>query len=189
MNIIQNEIWYDIPNYPNYKLSNLDRIKSVKRKVKHWRGSYRTIKEKILTPDLSKNGYIKYILYHKRVASSFRLHQLKALVFIPNPNNYPLVMHIDNNKSNNNVSNLKWGTTKDNNNQAWNDGLMENARIKAKERIGEKHQNHKLSDVQVKEIRQKYVPYKYSSRRLAKEYNVTQGTISYIILNKGWKHI
>ena len=38
------------------------------------------------------------------------VHRLVAETFIPNPNNYPVVMHLDNDKTNYNLNNLKWGT-------------------------------------------------------------------------------
>lgn len=57
---------------------------------------------------------------------SRRVHRLVAEAFIPNPNNFPIVMHIDNNKANNNVHNLKWGTISENTKQAFNDGLTVN---------------------------------------------------------------
>lgn len=38
----------------------------------------------------------------------YRVHQLVALAFIPNPNNYKQINHIDGNPHNNKVSNLEW---------------------------------------------------------------------------------
>lgn len=42
------------------------------------------------------------------------LHQMVAEAFIPNPNKLPMVRHLDNDPSNNCVSNLAWGTALDN---------------------------------------------------------------------------
>lgn len=57
-----------------------------------------------------------------------RVHRLVAEAFIPNPNNYPIVMHKDNNKKNNNVNNLKWGTISENTKQTCTDSLLINKR-------------------------------------------------------------
>lgn len=55
-----------------------------------------------------------------------RVNRLVAEAFIPNPDNLPVVMHKDNNKKNNRVDNLKWGTIRDNTIQACEDGLIAN---------------------------------------------------------------
>ena len=51
----------------------------------------------------------------------------------------------------------------------------------------EKNPRHKLTEGQVKEIRERYVPYKVSTYKLAKEYGVTQQNVSYIVNNKSWR--
>ena len=70
---------------------------------------------------------------------------------------------------------------------------MENARkaasIVCKNAFGENNNWHKLTEVQVKEIRQKYIPWKYTQRQLAEEYNVNQVTISLIIRKVNWKYL
>lgn len=73
------------------------------------------------------NGYIYVNIFNKEdKLVQRRLHRLIADAFIDNPNNYNIVMHIDNNKSNNNISNLKWGTTSMNTKQAFDDKLIIN---------------------------------------------------------------
>ena len=55
-----------------------------------------------------------------------RTHKLVAEAYLPNPNNLPIVMHLDNNKNNINVNNLKWGTVSENTKAAYDDGLAKN---------------------------------------------------------------
>jgi len=55
--------------------------------------------------------------------------------------------------------------------------------------VGEQCYNSKLSDSQVLEIREKYVPRKYTLLQIANDYDVDQSTIRAIIKRKAWRHI
>ena len=57
-------------------------------------------------PKVKENRYIK--------VGSERLHRVVAKLFIPNPENKPFIDHIDRNKHNNRVDNLRWCTPKEN---------------------------------------------------------------------------
>lgn len=72
------------------------------------------------------NGYLYCGITYDEGQKQRRVHILVAEAFIPNPNNYPVVMHLDNNKQNCCVENLKWGTAQENTQQAFNDGLQKN---------------------------------------------------------------
>lgn len=85
---------------------------------------YRQTKHKI--KELSYDDYSPYLmvtLYVHGKPERWKIHRLVATMFIPNPNNYPVVNHIDGNKRNNRVENLEWCTYKHNNQHAINTGL------------------------------------------------------------------
>lgn len=54
---------------------------------------------------------------------------------------------------------------------------------------GEKIGTSKLTEEQVREIRTKYIPRKYSTRRLAREYGMHRDTIEKILKGVFWKHV
>ena len=59
---------------------------------------------------LSPNGYEQVQLFKDQQRSTFKVHRLVALSFLPNLDAKPMVDHIDNNILNNNVLNLRWST-------------------------------------------------------------------------------
>lgn len=63
-----------------------------------------------------RDGYLYVGLCKDGVVSNKYVHDLVAEAFIPNPDSLPEVNHKDENKENNNVSNLEWCTSKYNNN-------------------------------------------------------------------------
>lgn len=79
-----------------------------------------------LTPRPLPNGYLRVYMRrdsdYKRV--DMYIHRLVALAFIPNPDNKKYVNHIDTNRSNNHVDNLKWCTSKENNQHPMNLGHL-----------------------------------------------------------------
>ena len=100
------EEWRDIIGYEGkYQVSNLGRVKS----LKNTRGNYR---EKILKPGKDAKGYKQVSLYKNGKGKMYKIHRLVAIAFIPNPNNYPMINHKDEDKTNNCVDNLEWCTNK-----------------------------------------------------------------------------
>ena len=72
------------------------------------------------------NNYLYCGITYNDKQRQRRVHILVAEAFIPNPNNYPIVMHKDNNKQNCYVENLEWGTVQQNTKKAYEDKLFVN---------------------------------------------------------------
>lgn len=101
------EIWKDIKGYEGkYQISNLGQVKSL--------GNDRSKKEKIRKLNKRKDGYLQVKLWKNGTYKMFKIHQLVAIAFVPNPDNKTDVDHIDTNRSNCHVSNLRWSTHKEN---------------------------------------------------------------------------
>jgi hypothetical protein len=156
-------------NYINYDVTEEGKVFSLK------------FNKKIQLKESNLKGYSQIGLCQNNKVKSFHVHRLVAECFIPNPLNLPQVNHKDGNKKNNYVWNLEWCTSKENCNHAVKNGLRDNKGIK--------NISHKLIDEQVREIRRKYVPRKYTQQQLADEYNVYIGLIQHIVNYQLWKHI
>lgn len=98
------EQWKYVEEYDNkYAVSNYGRVKS-----------FQGIKERILKQNQTHDGYAIIVMCIKNKPKSFRVSRLVAKYFIENPNNYPQVDHIDENRLNNHVDNLQWLSARDN---------------------------------------------------------------------------
>lgn len=89
-----------ITNHPQYYVTDDGRVYSTVRG---------TLRE--LSQSTHSNGYLTVGIANRRQY----VHRLVAHAYIPNPNNYPCVCHADDDKTNNAVDNLWWGTRADNN--------------------------------------------------------------------------
>lgn len=76
-----------------------------------------------LTPHIGSDGYMQVVArIGKNKTHHQRVHTIFAHCFIPNPNNYKYVNHIDSNKLNNSLDNLEWCTNSYNVLHGWNSG-------------------------------------------------------------------
>lgn len=94
------EVWKVIPDYPDYEVSNLGRV----RRIYYLDGS------------MTQSGYKAVRLSYNGVQKTKNLHRLVAEMFLEKPDTDEklVVNHIDGDKSNNCVDNLEWITQKEN---------------------------------------------------------------------------
>lgn len=183
------EVWKDIIGYKGfYQVSNLGNVKSLDRKVISSNRTSYLRKGKICKQSKSNLGYMTVGFTINNVKVNKYVHRLVAEAFILNLDNKPQINHIDCNKENNNISNLEWCTNSENHIHASKNGLNK-LHIHRVAYSGEKNGRTLLSEAQVLEIKQKYIPYKYSTKKLSKEYGVSESCITHILNNTSWQKI
>lgn len=177
----------NIENYPDYHVSKDGRVYSFKSK-------------KWLKPRVKKNGYLQVNLSWNGKQNEKSIHRLVAKAYLPNPLKLPCVMHLDDDRINNHISNLRWATHQENmkdqdskGRQAKGEhhGMYGNGSLITGDKhgmfgvrlLGEKNPNAKLSNIQRTEIQHKYKTGTYSHRKLAVEYGISKTQIARVINN------
>lgn len=173
------EEWKDIEGYEgSYQVSNLGNIISFKT----GKGSNYTptgILNIKLMIGKGRNAYLFFHACKNGIKKTIKIHQIVAKHFIPNPNNYKEINHIDGNKLNNCVSNLEWCTRSHN--------CKESFRLKLHIHDGEKNPKSKLSNKQVLKIRE--LKNKITQKKIALMFKVSECTINGILKNRTWTNL
>lgn len=134
----ENEVWTAIPGFEGrYEVSSLGRVRSMgfysnnRYGTRTWRAG-RVLKATIVP----HTGYRAVTLVdEQRQHSIHRVHRLVLLAFIgPPPPGKPNGLHSDDNKLNNRLTNLRWGTHSDNNFDSVDNGSHAQARKQACDR-------------------------------------------------------
>lgn len=110
------EKWKQIKECDYYFISTEGNFKSCDRIIKTENGKTQLWKGEKIKPTKQKNGYLNVYMRINGKRCVRKLHRLVAETFIPNPENKHEVDHIDGNKENNKVENLRWVTHKENSN-------------------------------------------------------------------------
>ena len=173
------ENWRDVRGYEGLdQVSNYGGVKS----ITHYDSMGRTKKGCILVPSLdSRKHYLKVSFYKKGIHKNAYIHKLVANAFLPNLNRFPVVNHKDENKLNNNASNLEWCTYQYNNTY----GKMKNIRL------GESNGCSKITyDIAIY-IKQHHVPNDkvYGTTALSKKFGISAPQVSAIAHGKRWAWI
>jgi DNA-binding CsgD family transcriptional regulator len=167
------ESWKDIEGLNSfYQVSSLGRVKSLKRFVRNNNG-LRTVNEKILKSCFSKTcKYLSvFIGVDKKTRKSRLVHRLVAEAFIDNPEKKLIVNHINSNIFDNSIDNLEWVTCKEN---------INHSQLKGRMAI-------KLTKKEINEIR--LLSGFVTQKKIAKMFNITQGTVSAIKRRAIWDYV
>ena len=105
-----------IPNYPEYSITTDGRVFSHKKPGGYGKGKVLDYSYKReLKPQRDRKGYLKIVLEQntdRRRNTS--VHRLVAEAYLPNPNGYDTINHINEDKDDNRVENLEWMSNADN---------------------------------------------------------------------------
>ena len=129
---------------------------------------------------IGSRGYVRTGLYRDDGARCvMSVHLLVLLAFVgEKPDNHYMGLHIDDNKLNNHVDNLKWGTFQDN---------MDDRVRNGKQKQGVRVWTAKLTPKEVREIRDLHKVMGY--RRIAKLYGIKSNTVMYCVKRISWKGV
>jgi hypothetical protein len=158
------EVWKQINNFPDYMISNFGRVKSFKKSDEGL----------ILNLHSNGNGYLFIFLFKNKKRYRKYIHTLVYENFIELLNCYEIVHHIDRNKDNNNVNNLKKMTKYEhrsyhmlgNNNPMYGkhhsiESKIKMSKIKKNKYFGDTHPKSKLSNNMVEDIKKIFILFNF----------------------------
>ena len=171
---MKKEIWKWIPLFiGKYEVSNLGNIRG------WFYGGKKRKAPRIKIPQENKNGYLYVILQDGELLKSFTVHRLTLSVFDkPMPRNIDC-RHIDGNKRNCKLTNLCWGTRKQN---------EDDKRLHGRMPTGEKNGESKVTEKEVLTMRKMFLDGE-STHSISKKFKCGQQNVWNIVNNKTWKHI
>jgi hypothetical protein len=170
------KIWREIPNFENYKISTDGQIINKVGKIKStW---------------LNNAGYLTVTLVKNSKIYCRLVHRLVAETYIPNPNNYSDVDHINGNKLQNNVENLQYLTHLDNWHKWWYNLSEEEKQLKIQKqnlKLKETISNRVFNYKSKKEIKKYYYDDKefLSLKELSEYLNMTISQTRYFCMKNG----
>ena len=162
-----------IPEHPNYAVTKDGRVWSkprIDRLGRKWKGRWLTLSD----------GGRGYLFVHFYGVNPQPVHRLMLNTFIgPRPDGM-LCRHLDGDKHNNHISNLCWGTGKENQHDQLKHGT---------DCQGIKHPMVKLKEEQVRVIFHAYHDGYYTQRELAKAFGISQCHVGCIVRKESWSHL
>lgn len=175
------EMWKCVDGFESkYEVSSQGNVRSLDRIVKNGKNSERYLKGRILSKNISKNGYENISLKDANNKQNTKLvHRMVARAFLGLSHNLQ-VNHINGNKLDNRIENLEYSTCKQN---------LEHAKSLRLIPVGSNKPNSKLKENDIATIRNLFQTGKYKQKEIAKIYNIDASCISRILNRLVWRHI
>lgn len=175
-----NEEWRPVVGYEGfYSISNHGRVRRDAMATGATCG-------RILKPGNHTGGYLNVNLSKHNSTRSYLVHRLVVFAFISVIEKGMETNHKDFDKTNNHLSNLEIVTPSENQQHLVRAGRRI---VKPNPLFGEAHQNSKLTEAQVREIRSLRQSTGMKQRDIGKLYGVSQTCIGKICSGKHWPHI
>jgi hypothetical protein len=174
--------WREIEGFPDYEVAADGRVRSWRRKPCVWRNPHggRRGEPIVLTGSVTPLRYVAYILRDGAGLVKRRLaHRLVAKAFLPPPSpDQTDVAHCDGNPSNNDLSNLRWATHRENQMDMRRHGTMQD---------GERCITAKITEADALQIRAEVMAGPRGTQlKLAARYGLSPAQISRIAKGKRW---
>lgn len=168
------EVWRKIRGFHHYEISDMGVVFSHKT-------------DKILVGGYDTNGYRIVCLWENGRQITKSVHRLVLENFVGTPPKGYEARHLNGDRLDNRLSNLKWGTHRDNILDSVRHGTHHLLR-KGENSLtcGEKARTSKLTKVKVIEIRNLYLSGKFTQKHLAGKFGICQSQVSRIISMKDW---
>ena len=171
------EVWRSVPMLSGlYEVSSEGRVRSLPRVT-----ASGTLGGRVLLPRPERNGYVRVTLSVNGKPHRELLHRLVLRAFVGDCPQGHECRHLNGTRSDCRLSNLAWGTARENGQDRIAHGTQVDNR-------GQRHGMTRLSDADAREImslRQKGVPL----AQVASQFSVGAATVSRIATRAGWKHI
>ncbi len=161
------EDWRTVPGFPNYEVSDEGRVRGPNG---------------ILTPRVHPRGYLRVNLLRSGGRSTFPIHRLVLEAFVgPKPEGMEC-RHLNDCKADNRLANLRWGTPKENGQDAVRNGRHEG------QNLGETNGAARLTAEAVREIRTAPRHHGYIVD-LARKFGVAKSTVDRARTGRNWGHV
>lgn len=167
-----------VPEFPRYAINENGMVLSIC--PRNGRGKNRFWKDAtIVKPSKDSDGYLMVCLCHEGRKQTLKIHSLVLTAFAGKCPNGMVCRHLDGNQNNNHISNLAWGSCYENS----QDMILHGTSTR-----GEKHGRTKLTNADVLTIRAR-ADNGETQTSIAKDFSISQSTVSLIVRREKWTHI